>query len=56
MHHHHWGLAAALVAFLATPAVAGRRPPGDGGRRLKTKHLEINNNNRGCWYNLAVEK
>lgn len=116
MHRHHWGLAAALVAFLATPAVADTwkaraeliktksadgcnqrlstytltlegtkfsaadvdgkqfaieipdngvikedyRSP--GGARLemagnvKTKHLEIYNNNRGCWYNLVVEK
>ena len=116
MHRHHWGVAAALVAFLATPAGAetwkaraeliqtksgngcsGRlstytltlegakfaaadadgkqftieipdngvikedyRSP--GGARLemsgnvKTKHLEIYNNTRGCWYNLVVEK
>lgn len=116
MHRHGWGLAAALVAYLATPAVAetwkaraeliktksaegcserlssytftlegaafsaadadGKqfttnvpdtgviqvdyRSP--GGARLeisgnvKTKHLDIYNNNRGCWYSLVREK
>jgi hypothetical protein len=115
-HHHRWGLAAVVVAFLATPAVAetwkaraeliksksaegcnerlsvytlslegtkfaaadvdGKQFTIDipdngiikedyrspGGARLemsgnvKTRHLEIYNNNRGCFYNLVVEK